>query len=170
MPGDITRLLIACGDGDADAFRALVEVVYQDLRRMGRTQLRGDRIHETLNTTALVHELYLKLPDLTRLSLRDRHHFFAVAARAMRHIIVDFARERLAAKRGGGQVQVPLDEADAMAKTEATRILALHDALEQLERADRGLARVVDCLHFAGYTEQETAEVLGMSLRSVQRA
>ena len=168
LSADVTQLLIEYREGRRDAFPNLVESVYDDLRRVARAQLRQERIRDGLNTTALVHESYMRLADLTRLSLRDRGHFFAVAAIAMRRIIVDFARERTALKRGGDMQRVPLD--DAIASAHAVHVVDVHEALGRLEQADRTLSQVVECRFFAGYSEQETADALGLSLRSVQRA
>jgi RNA polymerase sigma factor (TIGR02999 family) len=169
LSADVTQLLIEYRDGKRDAFPSLVESVYDDLRRVARSQLRRERIRDGLNTTALVHESYVRLADVTRLSVRDRGHFFAIAAIAMRRIIVDFARERTALKRGGDMQRVPLDD-DAVASTHAVHVVDVHEALGRLEQADPTLARVVECRFFAGYSEQETADALGLSLRNAQRA
>ena len=168
MSADVTQLLIDYREGRHEAFGSLVASVYDDLRRIARAQLRQERIRDGLSTTALVHESYVRLADLTRLSVRDRGHFFAIAATAMRRIIVDYARERTALKRGGDLQRVPLE--DAAATTHATYIVDVHDALGRLEQADGTLARVVECRFFGGYSEQETADALGLSLRTVQRA
>jgi RNA polymerase sigma factor (TIGR02999 family) len=169
MSADVTQLLIEYREGKREAFPNLVESVYDDLRRVARAQLRQERIRDGLNTTALVHESYMRLADLTRLSVRDRGHFFAIAAVAMRRIIVDYARERTALKRGGDWERVPLEDA-ALADRHARHVVHVHDALGRLGQADGTLAQVVECRFFAGYSEQETADALGMSLRSVQRA
>jgi RNA polymerase sigma factor (TIGR02999 family) len=169
MRNDVTQLLIAYRNGDPEAFGALVAIVYEDLRHIARVQLMREHNRGALNTTALVNEAYVKLADLTRLSLRDRAHFFAIAGVVMRQIIVDYARERTALKRGGGKSAVPLDETVAVADKQATQILSLHEALSRLERAEPTLARVVECRFFAGYSEQETADALGISLRTAQR-
>ncbi len=167
--GEITRLLIAHRDGDQLAFEELVPLVYEDLRRIARRQLARHRAQGTLNTTALVHEAYLKLVDQTRVEVNDRNHFFAIAARAMRQIIIDFARKRAAQKRGGGQIPVSLDKVQIGVEEQADMLLAIHDALDRLSELNERLTRVFECRYFAGLTDQETADALSMSLRTVQR-
>ena len=167
--GEITRLLIAHRDGDRMAFEELVPLVYEDLRRIARRQLARHRAQGTLNTTALVHEAYLKLVDQTRVEVNDRNHFFAIAARAMRQIIIDYARKRTAQKRGGGQFPVSLDNIQIPVAAQADTLLAIDDALERLSALNERLTRVFECRYFAGLTDQETAEALSMSLRTVQR-
>ena len=169
MPADITELLLAHGGGDAAALDRLVPLVYDDLRRIARGQLRRRRPGDTLNTTGLVHEAYVRLVDQTRTSWRDRGHFFAVSAIAMRQIVVDHARRRMRAKRGGDRVTVPLDDVQEPAAREAARILEIDEALEKLAKVDRRLAQVVECRYFAGLTEEETAAALGVSVRTAQR-
>lgn len=169
MPADITELLLAHGGGDAAALDRLVPLVYDDLRRIARGQLRRRRPGDTLNTTGLVHEAYVRLVDQTRASWRDRGHFFAVSAIAMRQIVVDHARRRMRAKRGGDRVTVPLDDVQEPAAREAGRILEINEALEKLARVDRRMVQVVECRYFAGLTEEETAAALGVSVRTAQR-
>ena len=169
MPADITELLLAHGGGDAAALDRLVPLVYDDLRRIARGQLRRRRPGDTLNTTGLVHEAYVRLVDQTRASWRDRGHFFAVSAIAMRQIVVDHARRRMRAKRGGDRVTVPLDDVQEPAAREAGRILEIDEALEKLAKVDRRLVQVVECRYFAGLTEEETAAALGVSVRTAQR-
>jgi len=168
--GEVTRLLVAYRAGSPGAFEALVACLYDELRHVARIQLRQDRQREAMGTTALVHEAYLRLADLTQLSIRDRAHFFAIAAVSMRRIVVDFARERNAMKRGAGFSHVPIEESEIGTATHAVHVLAVHEALEQLESIDPTLAHVVECRFFAGYSEQETADALGLSLRATQRA
>jgi RNA polymerase sigma factor (TIGR02999 family) len=169
VPADITELLLAHGGGDAAALDRLVPLVYDDLRRIARGQLRRRRPGDTLNTTGLVHEAYVRLVDQTRASWRDRGHFFAVSAIAMRQIVVDHARRRMRAKRGGDRVTVPLDDVQEPAAREAGRILEINEALEKLARVDRRMVQVVECRYFAGLTEEETAAALGVSVRTAQR-
>lgn len=166
---DITHLLQAHGRGEEGAFDRLMPMVYDDLHRIARRQLRRGRRGDTLNTTGLVHEVYLKMVDQSRASWQDRSHFFAISARAMRQIIVDYARQRLAAKRGGGQSHTPLDEARIAIEEQADWLIALDQALESLGRLDERMARIVECRFFAGLTEEETAEALSVSVRTVQR-
>jgi RNA polymerase sigma factor (TIGR02999 family) len=168
--GEVTRLLVAYRAGDPGALEALVACLYDELRQVARIQLRHDRQREALGTTALVHEAYLRLADLTQLSIRDRGHFFAIAAISMRRIVVDFARERHAMKRGGGITHVPVEDSDVGIAAQAVHVLAVHEALEQLQLIDPTLTHVVECRFFAGYSEQETADALGLSVRTTQRA
>ena len=166
--GEITGLLAAARAGDPAGWEDLVAAVYADLRRLAHRQLAGQAGEQTLNTTGLVHECYLRLAGASG-TPRDRGHFFALAARVMRQVIVDFARERLAQKRGGGERGIALDEVDAAELREAERCAALDDALSALAQRDERQARVVECRFFAGLTEEETAEALDIGLRSVQR-
>lgn len=167
--GEITRLLESHRAGDGAAFDRLVELAYGELRRLARQQLRRARPNQTLETGALIHEAYLRLADESALDLRDRGHFFAVMARAMRFVVVDHARRRGAAKRGGG-VDVATFEEDAVgAEQPAELVLAVHDAIETLESFNARLARIVECRFFAGLTDEEIAGALGLSTRTVQR-
>lgn len=168
-PREVTQILGRYGEGDEQAFDEVMDLVYEDLRRIAHRQLRRARFGETLATTGLVHEAYLKLVDQTRAKFQDRNHFFAITAHAMRQIIVDYARKRFAKKRGGGLVPDTFDEERIAAEREAERILAVDQALEQLKEIDERMLRVVECRFFSGLTEQETADALGMSLRTVQR-
>ena len=166
---DVTRVLRAYADGDQGAFERIIGLVYDDLRRIAHRQLGRARFGQTLNTTGLVHEAYLKMVDQERANWQDRSHFFAITARAMRQIIVDFARKRSAAKRGGGEVAEELDENRVAAQQEADRVIALDEALTNLREVDETMVRVVECRFFSGLTEQETADALNLSLRTVQR-
>jgi RNA polymerase sigma factor (TIGR02999 family) len=166
---DVTELLIAHRSGREGALDQLVPLVYNDLRRVARGQLARLRPGDSLNTTGLVHEAYLRLIDQSRATYRDRGHFFAVCSIAMRQIIVDYARRRGRRKRGGDHVHVPLDDAVNPAVREAERVLEIDAALQKLGNYDARLARVVECRFFAGLSEQETAEALGLSMRTAQR-
>lgn len=168
-PREVTQILQRYGTGDEHAFDQVMDMVYEDLRRIAHRQLRRARFGDTLATTGLVHEAYLKLVDQTRAQYQDRNHFFAITAHAMRQIIVDYARKRFAKKRGGGQIPDTFDDERIAAEREAERILAVDQALEQLKEIDERMLRVVECRFFSGLTEQETADALGMSLRTVQR-
>lgn len=165
----VTQLLIAYRDGDREAFDRLVPMVYDDLRRIARRQLRRGRPGHTLDTTGLVHEAYLKLVDPAKVDWQDRGHFLAVSARAMRQVIIGYARKRSAEKRGGGERPVTLDEAHIAIDEQADKLLALDRALERLGKRDERLARVVECRFFAGLSEEETAQAVGVSLRTAQR-
>jgi RNA polymerase sigma-70 factor, ECF subfamily len=169
MAEDITELLLAHGRGDAAAFGRLLPLVYDDLRRAARAQLRRRTGMRSLDTTALVHEAYLRLVDEHRAGWQNRGHFLAVSAMAMRQILVDHARARRRDKRGGDAPHEPIDEATAAVQYDAERMLLLDNALAKLAGEDERLVRLVECRHFAGFTEQETAEALGTSLRTVQR-
>jgi len=166
---DITRLVLRWSAGEEDAFNRLLPLVYDDLRRIAGRHLRSQASFPTLNATAVVHELYLDLVDQTRASWRDRSHFFAVASKAMRHIVIDYARRKGAAKRGGDRVQVPLHPNIAMTQESMPDLLALDEALTELEERDPRLAQVVECRFFGGMTAKETAEVLDVGLRTVER-
>ncbi len=169
VEADVTQLLAAYRDGDRQAFDRLMPLVYDDLRRLARIQLRRRRPGESLDTVGLVHEAYLRLVDQSRADWRDRGHFFAVSAMAMRQIVVDHARRRLRVKRGGEHVIVGLDLANEPASLEAGRIVELDLALERLSAIDQRQARVVECRYFAGLTDEETAAALGVSVRTAQR-
>jgi RNA polymerase sigma factor (TIGR02999 family) len=161
--------------GASDALNRLVPLVYGELRKIAHRQLAAERAGHTLSTTGLVHEAYLKLADQSRVQWQDRAHFFAVAARAMRRILVDYARRHRALRRGGAGVRLSLgalDEGDAGALAIAARadeLVALDDALVRLAVLDERLARVVECRYFAGLTDAETAAVLGVTPRTVGR-
>lgn len=167
--GNVTELLLAYRGGDREAFDRIVPLLYHDLRKIARAQLRRGRPGATLGTTVLVHEVYLKMADQQRLDARDRGHFLAISAHAMRQVIADYARRRTAAKRGGKSDPVPLDEAPQLADREARWLLDVDRALERLAARNERMARVVECRFFAGYSEEETAEALDTSLRTVQR-
>ena len=164
----ISGLLADLRDGRHEAFDQILPLIYHDLRRAASREL-AVRPSDTLSTTALVHELYLKFARTQRTDWRDRAHFLAVAGVAMRHILVDHARRRTADKRGGRQRHVTLDDGLIGAEGKAESLLELHDALAQLATLDERLARVVECRFFGGMTEQETAEVLGVTERTVRR-
>jgi len=166
---DITTQLLAWRAGEASARENLFPLVYDELRRIAHRQMAGERAGHTLDTTALVHEAYLKLVDQTRADWTDRTHFYAVAANAMRRILVDYARRYRTDKRGGAPVRVSLTDGMLVAEQRADTLLAVDDALTELARIDERLSRVVECRFFAGLTEQETAEVLGVTARTVRR-
>lgn len=168
-PGEVTQLLHAYREGDRGAFDRLVPLVYDDLRRIARHHLRRSRPGQTLDTTGLVHEYYLKMADQTHLDVQDRGHFLAVSARAMRQVIIGYARRRTASKRGGGEEQITLDEGRIAVGDQAEWLLDLDRALDRLGGRSERLARVVECRFFAGLSEEETAEALGVSLRTTQR-
>lgn len=170
-PGDsrqVTDLLLQMRGGDTTAIDRLFPLVYQELRRLAHHQLRQEHPGHTLGTTGLVHETYVRLVDQTRVEWRDRGHFLVVAAWAMRRILVDYARRNRAARRGGGSVRFSLDH-DVPAEERGEMLLALDEALERLAALDRRLSQVVEYRYFGGLTEQETADLLGVTRRTVQR-
>ena len=166
---ELTQLLHRHRDGDPDAFAQLLEEVYPTLKRIAGRQLRGVGGGKTLDTTALVNEAYLKLVDHADRTWENRAHFFAVTARAMRQILIDYARRRTRQKRGGGAEVLPLDEGKVAVEREAERLIAINEALERLGKDDPKLMEVVECRFFAGLTVEETAEALDISTRSVER-
>jgi RNA polymerase sigma factor (TIGR02999 family) len=165
----ITQLLIEWRDGDQTALDRLIPLVHRELRRLAHHYLKQERPEHTLQTTALVNEAYLKLVDHKGMHWQNRSHFFAVAAQAMRRILVDHARSRDALKRGGGLPKIPLDTAAAVADTQAANLLALNDALDELALLDARKSRIVELRYFGGMTVEETAEVVGLSPATVNR-
>ena len=166
---DITSLLAAVGEGDQAAFDRLFSRVYAELRRLASRQLQASPPQQTLATTALVHEAYLKLSADARWSTRDRSHFFALAARAMRQILIDHARRRTRQKRGGVGAPLSLDMAEIPVLDRAEELLALDEALERLAAVDPELARLVEWRFFAGLSVEEIASTLEVSDRTVKR-
>ena len=166
---DITALLRAVEGGDREAMDRLFSSVYGELRRIAKRQLAAGRSQSTLDTTALVHEAYLKLSQGATLSLRDRFHFFATSARAMRLVLIDHARSRLRAKRGGGAPVRALEEGEIAAVERPGELVALDEALTRLEATDPDLARIVEWRFFGGLSVQEIAATLEVSDRTVKR-
>lgn len=166
---EVGDLLVRWNDGDAAAFEELVPIVYELLREVAHLRRRHERSDLSLNTTALVHEAYLKLAGLRRMGFRDRAHFLAMASRIMRRVLVDHARARRAGKRGGDLPYSELVEEIGMTDDNASRIADLEEALEQLEAVDPRVSRVLEQHYFGGLTLQETAETLGVSLATVKR-
>jgi RNA polymerase sigma factor (TIGR02999 family) len=166
---EVTGLLEAWRGGDVGAIDRLLPLVYEDLRRIAHQQLRRNRPGYTLNTTALVHEAYFKLVNQTRVEWADRAHFYAVAAQAMRRIVLDHARRYRAAKRGGEGQRVPLDDVDLPVEERAELLIAVDAALTRLGALDGRLSRVVECRFFGGLTDEETAAALGVTARTVRR-
>lgn len=167
--GEITQLLAATRAGDDEAWQQLVRLVYGDLQKIARKLLRGSGRDGTLNTGALVHEYYLRLQQRQAAAPQDRNHFLSLAARVMRQVICDYARERLAEKRGGGAVAVSLDDVDVHEQHHIEQFVELDAALTELAQRNERQARVVECRFFAGLTDAETADALGISVRSVSR-
>jgi RNA polymerase sigma factor (TIGR02999 family) len=164
---EVTQLLLAWGDGDKAALEELTPLVYAELHRLAERYMRRERAGHPLQTTALVNEAYVRLIDMRQVRWRNRAHFFGVAAQLMRHILVDFARERLRAERGGYKQQVPLEEAALAPKKRSADFIALDDALKSLEEIDPRKSRMVELRFFGGLSVEETAEALDVSPRTV---
>lgn len=168
---DITQLVRQWSGGDDEAFEHLIELVYPDLRRIAGRHLRLGEGSGTIDTTALVHEAYLKLAGAGggNGEWPSRAHFFAFCSKAMRRILIDYARRRSAERRGGDLIRVPLDASLVVLDREATELLALDEALEELEARDPRMGRIVECRFFGGLSVQETAEAIDASPRTVER-
>ena len=164
----ITELLLQVRAGDREAMNHLFPLVYRELRRLAHWQLQRERTGHTLDTSALVHETYLKIVDQPRVHWRDRAHFFRVASWSMRRILVDYARSHGALRRGGGVPPLSLEDELAVAQ-QSDQLVALDEALERLAAVNARLSQVVECRYFGGLTEAETAEALGITPRTVQR-
>ena len=170
--GEVTALLEAVVAGDPDALDRLVPLVYHNLHEIAHHHRRAERPEHTLNTTAIVHEAYIRLAGSSNPSWRDRAHFLAVSSRVIRHVLIDYERRRMAEKRGGDVLRVPLNEdlaVDTAGPDASVEFLALDAALQDLARHEARLERVVECRFFGGLTGRETAEVLGVSERTVER-
>jgi len=166
----VTQLLVEWSHGDQDALERLTPLVYGELRRLARRHLSRERSDHTLQSTALVHEAYLRLIDQRSVQWQNRAHFFGVAAQLIRRILIDYARAKQAGKRGAGACLLSLDEAlDSPAGGRPLDIVALDDALEQLAKIDPRQSRIVELRFFAGLTVEETAEVLNVSTPTVNR-
>jgi RNA polymerase sigma factor (TIGR02999 family) len=168
-PGDITLLLHAHAQGDADALDRLLPQVYQELRTIAAARLRREQAGHTLHATEIVHEAFMKLMPFERIQWQDRAHFFAIASRAMRNVLIDHAVRRKTLKRGGGEVNVTLDDAAHSRERPLDELIALSRALDELEQIDERQARVVECKFFGGLSLDETAEALGISAATVSR-
>lgn len=169
LPEDVTRLLSKLEEGRGEAWEQLLPIVYEELRRLARHQRLRHKGRETLNTTALVHEAYLKLAHRSGLSAESRIHFFHIAAQAMRDVLVDYARRQRAAKRGGDAPILSFDEKLDLPPVKAAEVLSLDAALTRLEQFDAQQAKLVELRYFVGLTIEETAEMLGSSPSSVKR-
>jgi len=165
----ITRLLNAANAGDSDALERLAPLVYNELRWLAHAALRSESSAQTLSTTALVHEAYLKLADGEAMPAESRRHFYGAAARAMRQILIDAARRRGSQKRGGQLLDVQLDSQHLAVDAVSVELIALDSALEQLSGLDQRLGQVVECRFFGGLSVEETAEALAISPRTVKR-
>jgi RNA polymerase sigma factor (TIGR02999 family) len=166
---EVTRLLVAWGDGDKAALDLLMPLVHAELRRLARHYMSRERPGHTLQSTALVNEAYLRLVEQEGMRWENRAHFFGIAARLMRQILVDHARSRQAAKRGGAQVRLSLSKVNRLASAPNVNLLALDEALSRLEAVDPQKSRIVELRYFGGLGIEETAEVIGMSPATVKR-
>jgi len=169
MEADVTRLLRAWSSGDSEALQALTPLVYEELHRRAHWHMRRENPGHTLQTTALVNEAYLRLVDMRRISWRDRAHFFALASRVIRHVLVDAARSRQSLKRGADASPEALDEDLLVSANPPADIIALDDALRTLSTIDARKNQVVELRFFGGLTVEEAAEVLGVSAETVKR-
>jgi len=168
-PGEVTRLLADASQGNREALSALMPLIYEELRAIAARHLRAERPNHTLQTTGLVHEAYLRLIDQNQ-TWQNRAHFFAIAAMAMRRILVDYARASRAEKRGGQKTVLPLEEALVVAADESwPDLIELDWALSRLAKIDERMARLVELRFFGGLTVEETAAVLGISPRTIKR-
>lgn len=168
-PDSVTELLLRADAGDAEALAAVLPLVYEHMRELAHRQLQREKPGHTMLTTDLVHEAYVRLVDQTRVRWTGRSHFMAVAATAMRRILVDHARSLHSLKRGGGMRRVPIESVDMPAPARPELVLALDEALHRLRELDPRQARIVECRFFGGMTEEETAEALGIGLRTAKR-
>lgn len=166
---NVTDLLIAASHGNREALDQLMPLVYDELRRIAHRELAHERSGHTLNTTSLVHEVYMKLADLDRIEWKGRAHFFALSARIMRQILVNYAVSKRAQKRGGGAKPVPLEEIVSMPDAHAEELIALDGALTKLEERSARSIRVVECRFFGGMNIDETAAALDVSPATVKR-
>ena len=169
MEADVTRLLRAWSGGDSEALTALTPLVYEELHRRAHWHMRRENAGHTLQTTALVNEAYLRLVDMRQVSWRDRAHFFALASRVIRHVLVDAARSRRSLKRGADACPEAIDEDLLISENPPADIIALDDALRALSAVDQRKNQVVESRFFGGLTVEETAEVLGVSAETVKR-
>jgi RNA polymerase sigma-70 factor, ECF subfamily len=169
VPGETTRLLSEWRAGDQTALDRLLPIVYEELRRLASHYMRAERADHLLQTTALVHEAYLRLIDDKDASYETRHHFFAVAAQVMRHVLVDYARARQRAKRGGGAPAVPLEDVAVISDERAEEVIAVDAALENLMSLDVRKGRIFELRHFGGLSVEEAAQVLQVSPATVAR-
>jgi RNA polymerase sigma factor (TIGR02999 family) len=168
-PDEVTQMLLAWTDGDESALARLVPLVETELHRLAQAYLHRERFDHTLQTTALVNEAYLRLIDWKAVQWQNRAHFFGVAAQLMRRILVDHARRRRALVRGGDALRVSMAEAENAGVERGADVIALNDALDTLASFDERKSRIVELRFFGGLTEQETAEVMKISLRTLQR-
>ena len=167
--GDVTQLLKRVSDGDQSALDSLIPQIYDELRRLASSYLRSERIDHTLQTTALVHEAYLRLVDQQSVQWHDRNHFFAIAAQMMRRILLDHARKHTAVKRGKSFTRISLEEAAVLSQHDPDQIIAVDELLTRLTSFDPQASRIFELRFFAGLSLEETADVLGLSIAKIRR-
>jgi RNA polymerase sigma factor (TIGR02999 family) len=165
---NVTLLLDRLSDGKNAVVDELLPIVYDDLQKIARNQLRRERSNHTINTTALVHEAYLKLVDQRNQNWKNRSHFFAICAQAMRRILINYAKSRLTDKRGAGEILATFNEEEFLRETKAEELLMLDEALSRLAQLNERQSKVVEMRFFAGLTQEEIAEVLGVSKPTVR--
>lgn len=170
MSNDVTRLLIQLSEGNQNVVNEIFPLIYDELKKIAGNYLRNERVSHTLQPTALVHEAYIKLIDHTRINWQNRAHFLGMAATIMRQILIDHARRHRAGKRGGEHENLPLEESIVIVSDEKTMdLIALDEALKDLAKFDEFKSRLVELRYFGGLTNEETAEVLGVSEITVKR-
>ncbi|MDA2933318.1 sigma-70 family RNA polymerase sigma factor [Acidobacteria bacterium AH-259-D05] len=168
-PGEVTQLLMELKRGNQDVLNQLLPLLYDELRRLARHYMRQERMGHTLESAALVNEAYLRLVELDKVNWQDRAHFVAVAAGIMRRLLIDHARKRQTAKRGGDREKLPLEEGELLSQKQSEELVELDEALTRLEALDRRQSQIVEVRFFGGLTVEETAEVLGISSKTVKR-
>lgn len=169
ISGDVTRLLYGMGNGDPTAEAKLVPLVYEELRRLAAYHMRRERPDHTLQATALVHEAFLRLTEQKGISWQGKAHFFGIASQLMRRILVDHARGRLRTKRGGGRQKLSLDESLLLTEARSEELVSVNESLDRLAKLDPRQARIVELRFFGGLSVEETAEVTGVSPKTVKR-
>ena len=169
MQSDVTGMLLRWGEGEQEALDELLPTLYEELKRIAHARMRGERSGHTLDTTGLVHEAYLRLVDGSRVKWKDRSHFLAIAARTMRRVLIDHARNRSVQKRGGGQIKEPLDEQSLMTDDNAEKLIDLDDALRRLAGVHPRQAEAVELRYFGGLTLEECSDAMSVSPPTVMR-
>ena len=169
MPADVTQMLLRWSGGDQEALDRLLPLVYDQLKKLAHARLGGERAGHTLNTTALVHEAYIKLVDINRVQWKDRAHFLAMASRQMRRVLIDYAHKRKAQKRGGGAQKEVLDEEWLIPDAHVERLLEFDDALKRLAKTRSRQSKAMELHYFGGLTLEEAGKVLGVSPATVMR-
>jgi len=168
LTNEITQLLVDIGEGNNDAVNSLMPLVYSGLHQIAERQLHGERAGHTLNSTALVHEAYLKLVDQNKVNWQNRSHFFAIASQAMRRILINYANSKKAQKRGGGEILATFEESEILGETKANELIILDELLTELATMNERQSKIVEYHFFGGLKHKEIAEVLGVSVPTVR--